>query len=79
MTLSGIDSPQTMPAAEILADLACDDDLQGSIANLESVYLTPLELGSDVDPLIAYHISRVRDALSLAVLAVERLAKCKSA
>lgn len=66
-----------MTTTEILADLACDDDLLGSIANLEWVYLTPLEQHDDVDPLITYHINRVRDALSLATLAVERLANCK--
>lgn len=66
-----------MTTTEILADLACDDELLGAIANLEWVYLTPLEQHDDVDPLLTYHINRVRDALSVANVAIERLANCK--
>lgn len=66
-----------MTTTELLADLAFDDDLQGTIANLEGTYLNPLEQQNDLDPLVSYHINRVRDSLAVAALAIKRLANCK--
>lgn len=66
-----------MTTTEILADLATDEELSGTIANLEATYLQQLDTASDVDALLSYRVARVRDALALATLAIEQLIACR--
>lgn len=66
-----------MAPAEILQDLADDRDLAATIANLEAVYFSQLELEPTLCPVTCYRLGRARDALAMAADAIKRLADCK--
>lgn len=67
-----------MTTSEILADLRADDDLKGAIQNLEATYLNPLEVCPDLGPIARYRLIKARDALWVALDALQRLAECEN-
>lgn len=62
---------------EILAELMDDDELSGSIANLNALYFDRLE-NHLINPMVSYRLGRARDALALAEEALKRLAECSN-
>lgn len=65
-----------MTTTEILADLRTDDDLKSAVQNLEATYLNPLEVCPDLGPIAKYRLIKARDALWMALDALQRLAEC---
>jgi hypothetical protein len=61
-----------LTTAELLADLARDGDLSGTVANLEAGYLAPLEAAA-TDPALLDAVLEARSALARAALALRRL------